>query len=460
MLIRFNVKNYLSFSEKEDGKSEELSMIAGEVKGKKDHMYDDGKIKVLKFSAIYGANASGKSNLVRALEFMKQLVLFGLQRDYVDKYCRTNEENKNKESYFEIVILLNGRYFAYGFEILLNQNKFISEWLFELMVDNKEKLIFSRDIINKTYEFGEEVQVKGLIEKLCIYADDIKEDNYILLLSLLNQNKRTLYQQYKSASIFQEVYMWIESSLDIKYFNRPILGYSYITKSKNIGKAFKILSMFGTGITGYKKMRISIKELLKLIPREIQKNMKETLERQFFDLRKDNKISDYKIIIRTSCDFFVITVDREKNLICNTIKFLHNKKGILFDLSDESDGTIKILDLLETLLAEGGKTYVIDELDKCLHPNLTYEFVNTFLKLSGKKNIQLIVITNESSLLDFNLLRRDEVWFIDKKKSGESNIYSLNEFNTRFDQKVDKAYLEGRYGGVPIFNTVNEIKYL
>ena len=105
------------------------------------------------------------------------------------------------------------------------------------------------------------------------------------------------------------------------------------------------------------------------------------------------------------------------------------------------------MDLLEVLLSGKGKTYVIDELDRCLHPSLTYKFVDTFLQLAEKRAVQLIVTTHESRLLDFDLLRRDEIWFVNKRKSGESDIYSLEEYDTRFDQKIDKAYLEGRYGG-------------
>ena len=90
--------------------------------------------------------------------------------------------------------------------------------------------------------------------------------------------------------------------------------------------------------------------------------------------------------------------------------------------------------------------------------NQTYKFVDTFLQLAEQKDIQLIVTTHESRLLDFDLLRRDEIWFVNKRKTGESDIYSLEEYNARFDQKIDKAYLEGRYGGVPVFSTVFPIK--
>ena len=110
--------------------------------------------------------------------------------------------------------------------------------------------------------------------------------------------------------------------------------------------------------------------------------------------------------------------------------------------------------MLEVLLAKENTTFIIDELDRCLHPSLTYKFIEKFLETTVDRNIQLIVTTHESRLLDFDLLRRDEVWFVNKRRSGVSDIYSLEEYNTRFDQKIDKAYLEGRYGGVPIFSAV------
>ena len=84
--------------------------------------------------------------------------------------------------------------------------------------------------------------------------------------------------------------------------------------------------------------------------------------------------------------------------------------------------------------------------------------METFLQVAEERNIQLIVTTHESRLLDFELLRRDEIWFVNKNKLGKSTIYSLEEYNARFDQKIDKAYLEGRYGGVPIFSTIFPVK--
>ena len=458
LLIRFNVKNFLSFSEREDGKSEEFSMIAGKVRSKKEHVYEDGKIKLLKFAAVYGANAAGKSNLVKALDFMRRIVVSGLPEGHTDNYCKVTEECKERESYFELEILLNEKYYAYGFEVILNQSRFISEWLVELTSDNKEKLIFSRDINKGTYELGGEVKAKGLIEKLNVYAEDIQEDGSVLFLSIMNQNKKTLYQQFEQAAIFQDVFIWIRNNLDINYPDRPISDYSYMAETENVEEICRIIAAFGTGITDFQMVEVPVEKVLGHLPKRIQEDLLANIEKKTVEMKADIDVDGLGIIMRSYRDFFILNIDKEENITCKTIKFSHGKKNILFELSEESDGTVRLLDLLEVLLSGKGKTYIIDELDRCLHPSLTYKFVETFLELASEKNIQLIVTTHESRLLDFDLLRRDEIWFVNKRKSGESDLYSLEEYNTRFDQKIDKAYLEGRYGGVPVFNTVFPIR--
>ncbi|HIR88670.1 MAG TPA: ATP/GTP-binding protein [Candidatus Fimimorpha faecalis] len=454
MLIRFNVKNFLSFDSRENGKSEEFSMLAGKVRNKKEHVYDTGDAKILKFSAIYGANASGKSNLVKALSFMRRTILKGLPKGHTDAYCKVNKENKKKESYFEMEILLDGKYYAYGFEVVLSQSKFISEWLIELTPDSREKTIFLRDIINGQFEFGKELKEKTLIDKLNVYAEDVRDDTSVLLLQIMNQNKKNLYQEYKKAAILKKVYLWVMQSLDINDPNRLISDYSYMARTENIEKICKIIAAFGTGITNFKMVEVPIEKILGELPKPIQEKLIADIEKKMIETERDS----YKgIIMRSDKEFFILEFDEEK-IICKTIQFSHGNQDILFNLSEESDGTVRILDLLEILLSEENKTYVVDELDRCLHPSLTYKFVELFLKLAEKKNIQLIVTTHESRLMDFDLLRRDEIWFVNKRKNGESDIYSLEEYNTRFDQKIDKAYLEGRYGGVPIFSTVFPIE--
>lgn len=458
MLIRFNVKNFLSFDSREDGKSQEFSMIAGKVRNKKEHVYNMGEAKILKFSAIYGANAAGKSNLVKALSFMRSTVLGGFSRGHIDTYCKVNNGNKNRESYFEMEVMLNGKYYAYGFEAILSQSKFISEWLIELTPDNREKLLFSRDIVNGQFEFGNELKKTTLINKLNVYAEDIKNDTGILFLKIMNQNKKNLYQEYEDAAILKKIYGWIMQELDINYPNRPISDYSYMAETENIEKICKIISAFGTGITSFEMVEVPIEKVLGELPKPIQEDVIAKIEEEIVKMEQNPHKKKIGFIMRSNKDFFMLEVNEDQKIICKTIQFLHENQNILFKISEESDGTIRILDLLEILLSNEKKTYVVDELDRCLHPSLTYKFVELFLQLAIKRDVQLIVTTHESRLMDFNLLRRDEIWFVNKRKTGESDIYSLEEYNTRFDQKIDKAYLEGRYGGVPIFSTIFPIE--
>ena len=318
MLIRFNVKNFLSFSEREDGKSEEFSMIAGKVRSKKEHVYEDEKIKILKFAAVYGANAAGKSNLVKALDFMRRIVVSGLPEGHTDNYCKVAAESKEKESYFELEILLNEKYYAYGFEVILNQSRFISEWLVELTSDNKEKLIFSRDINKGTYELGGEVKAKGLIEKLNVYAEDIQEDGSVLFLSIMNQNKKTLYQQFEQAAIFQDVFIWIRNNLDINYPDRLISDYSYMAETENVEEICRIIAAFGTGITDFQMVEVPVEKVLGHLPKRIQEDLLADIEKKTVEMKADIDVNGLGIIMRSHRDFFILNIDKEENITCKT----------------------------------------------------------------------------------------------------------------------------------------------
>jgi len=157
------------------------------------------------------------------------------------------------------------------------------------------------------------------------------------------------------------------------------------------------------------------------------------------------------VLFRSRSRFVCIYgVPNEDDWSVRTFSFKH-EDGQLYQSGEESDGTLRIMDLAEILLTDGPKVFVIDELNRSLHPQLTYKFVERLLAHIQSRPIQVIVTTHESRLLDFELLRRDEIWFVEKRE-GESSVYSLEEYNERIDRKIDKAYLEGRYGGVPIFS--------
>ena len=280
MLIRFNIRNFLSFSSKADGSTEEFSMIAGKVRSKKEHIYDNGDLKLLKFAAIYGANASGKSNLVKAMKFFRQVVVNGLPDGHTEKYCKVVKNNKDMPSYFEVEMMLGKKYYAYGFEVLLNQSKFIEEWLVELYPNNTEKILFHRDIENGTYEFGGELSKSELRQNLDVYAGDIRDDSSALFLSIMNQNKKRLYQSYDSASVLKNVFLWLRNDFDVNYPNQPILDYNYFSKTDRIDEICKILSAFGTGITGFQMVDVPIESVFRRIPKALQERILSDIEKK------------------------------------------------------------------------------------------------------------------------------------------------------------------------------------
>ena len=195
------------------------------------------------------------------------------------------------------------------------------------------------------------------------------------------------------------------------------------------------------------------------IQQQLTKELYERLEEDIKEWKtkktKSKKVSPMSVRINDM--YYVIFLDKNDKVKVTTIVFNHGSDAI-FEFPEESDGTRRILDLIEILFTGEEKIYIIDEIDRSLHPQLTYKFIQEFLAVAQKKNIQLVITTHESRLLDFGLLRQDEIWIANKLITGETELYSLDEYNVRFDKKVDKAYLEGRYGGVPIFSSIFPIK--
>lgn len=453
MLIRFNVSNFLSFDQ-----LQEFSMIGGKVRSKTEHIEDDKSIKLLKFAAVYGANASGKSNLIAAIDFARTTIVDGLPDGYSNRYHKTQTSNKEKPSYFEFEVKIGDEYFAYGFEIVLNKGRITSEWLIELSANGEDREIFTRDIEKGTYSIGY-FKNDEILNRLNVYAQDVLSEDSKLFLTIMNENKNSLYEKYPELNIYRKVYRWFQKQLDINYPDRPASNYSYFIIEKNTSEISKIISAFGTGISNVKIVEANMENITQKIPRDILEEVASQMEKQAKKL-KDSKSSDQAgILLRGDKEFFVFNVNKDDEVEIMTIEFEHFNSESYFSLSEESDGTRRLLDLIEVLLSKNSnKIYVIDEIDRCLHPQLTYKLIQSYLEVCRESQRQLIVTTHESRLLDFDLLRRDEIWFVDKDKNGHSSLYSLEAYNERFDKKIDKAYLEGRYGGVPIFSTVFPLK--
>lgn len=133
-----------------------------------------------------------------------------------------------------------------------------------------------------------------------------------------------------------------------------------------------------------------------------------------------------------------------------------------FDTSDESDGTNRIMDFIPLLmdLLKGDNVFIIDEMERSLHPNLMYDLIDLFISKAVNINSQLILASHESSLLTQKLLRKDEVWFVVKDNFGASRLHSLEEYNVRFDKEIRKDYLLGRFKAIPRIGNRNKLTIL
>lgn len=434
---------------------QEFSMLGGKVRGKQDHLDTNKDLKLLKFAAIYGANASGKSNLVSAMDFAQTTILRGIPKRCAGAFYRNIPENQQKGSYFEFEFKIKDQYFAYGFEIILSDCSLISEWLIEIFPSGENKTIFARDIKAGTYDLGNYFKNKDHVNTLRIYAEGVKSDDQILFLNEMNRSKRSLYKEANELKVFRDVFGWFRYNLDINYPDAPISKYSYFLSDKSIDEISEIIQGFGLGISRFGMVATSIDSLKQDVPKDLLDQIMDDLEEGKKIQRESNEKKNTSLLLRGDREFCEIYLDDENNIKVKTLELEHKNSIAKFHLSDESDGTIRLLDLIEILLSENSeKVYVIDEIDRCLHPQLVYKLVQSYLEVCKTSKRQLIITTHEAYLMDHDLLRRDEIWFADKNETGETSLYSLEDYNVRFDQKIDKAYLEGRYGGVPIFSSI------
>ncbi|MDV0442315.1 ATP/GTP-binding protein [Methanorbis furvi] len=451
MLINFSVANFLSFNDRQ-----ELSMISGKVRRKAEHIQNDKNLKLLKFAAIFGANASGKSNLVSAFDFSQALILNGFPPGAINEYCKINPENKTKPSTFEFEIKIGKNYYAYGFDVIINQRTITGEWLYQLNPKQPENLIFEREPQKGIFNLGQKFKTS----ELDTVATFLKTNTTKLYLHEINENKGDLYETHPEIIALRDVYRWFRDQLNINYPGFPLLQLPYLIDKNNLPKINTILTSLGLGIDALEIVStemIEIRQFFKNRPEEFLKILTDLAEKIQIAKNNGEAHPEAGIMLRAPREFFILRMGEDtSNPIAEKLRFQHKGNNAWFDLKEESDGTRRMIELLDLIFAaESGnsKVYIIDEIDRSLHPQLTYRLIETYLNLVDRGDMQLIVTTHESHIMDLRLLRRDEIWFVEKNRNGESKLYSLDKFTARFDKKVDKAYLEGRYGSVPVFDT-------
>ena len=456
MLLNFKTKNFRSFKELVD-----LNMIKGSTRKHDERIAEIGNSSVLKFSSIYGPNASGKSNLVMALKVMQYIVLNNrIPTDAFKEYFRLDDSCANKSTYFETIISVDNEIFSYGFEINLYTGIIHSEWLINLKKKKDgqvtESLLFTRDE-NKIDYHNKLSGYNGTKHmRLEICKEDILKNKKLLLLRRIIDVFSNVENPSDRPSDVFDVYNWFNINLKVVYPMGPLTTPEMIFSS--VDKIKEMLKHFDTGITDIIIQNKTEEEYnIENTPSGNPSFIIKSLVDNIFIGQKNGQV-----MFRFPSGLWIIKKNH-MNYEFNKLVFLHDSNiEHIFNSTNESDGTMRLFELFQPLMdSDNNSVYVIDELDRCLHPSLTIKYVDLFLEKAKNQNdnTQLIVTTHESRLMNLEKLRRDEIWFFEKK-NNVSSLFSLEDYNVRFDNVVDKAYMEGRYGAVPQIDYVELIELL
>ncbi|CAA6807179.1 MAG: Unknown protein [uncultured Campylobacterales bacterium] len=441
MLKRFMLENFLSYRDESY-----LDLTADSTGDHKNHFSKFGKTKVLKSAVIYGANASGKSNLIKALSYSQDIIVEGLNNvQTYKKYFRLDEKSSTKPTIFEFELEIDTDFYTYGFSILLHSQKIEEEWLYKMKATTSEK-IFERK--NNDITIGTQLSNSTIKNKFNVYIEDMKhQSNQLFLTEIANKNLEN-----EKIMFLNNIFKWFNNKLIVLYPDSKFTAIRSINKDKNLSNVFsEYLKKFDTGILDINLLKEDFDDSLKHIPQEIKKKIEKDILK---DQRQEISIKD------SNGSVYTISKNDDNELTVDKLGLIHNKDiDEMFELSDESDGTKRLFDLIPLIECfSKDYTIVIDEFERSLHPNLTRKFFELFYNLNKNKT-QLIVTTHEATLLDLKLLRRDEIWFIKKdKKNNSSQTYPLNQFNIRNDKKINKDYLDGRFDAVPIIELYDEIE--
>jgi AAA15 family ATPase/GTPase len=447
MLIRFVTRNFSSFNQEV-----EFSMIAGRARMHPDHVIRDeawNGIDLLRSAVIYGANASGKSNLIKAMSFAQDLIVNGTKaRQLIPVTChKLSLACAEQPSKFEFEFKRQGQYYAYGFE--LDAHKVHSEWLYKIN-KNTQKLIFERETKEGqvTVEFGE-IDFEDKDDKRFLeFVARGTRPNQLFLTESIDRNMEH----------FEEIFSWFADALGIIF---PESRYLRFLTSMDEGDEqsnflLRYLQLFDTGISGFTHEPVDIETELSDLPEPVKTSL------------SANLTPEKSLTLHVSRDRRYYTLRMNENQEIQAFKLMAKHSMVegggeaLLEIADESDGTQRLMDLTPALfkLLNNEGVLIVDELDRSLHPNLSYKILEHFLNNNPEQQSQFIVTTHESNLLNLNLLRRDEIWFVEKDQAGASSLYSLEEFAPRYDKDIRKGYLLGRFGAIPVVGNVSHLGWV
>lgn len=419
MIVYFKVGNYKSINE-EVTLNFNTSSISEHLES---NVIQNDKNPLLKSILLYGHNASGKSKILEALVFFKWFI----NNSATDKQSteeidvepfKFSESASKKPSFFEICFILGKQKFRYGFET--DMNNINKEWLLESKI-SKEYPVFLR--------IGQEIKVdlKRFENSENLEKRTRKNALFLSVASQWNVQKA------------QKINNWIESIFTVHGLADE--NYRSITIDLLKNKKFTtIINNFiqkadlGINSIDIFEVPIQIEEIIKKIPEELKR------------IYRDKLADRSETAVFTNHNKY-----NDQNEIIGNVPLLLDKS--------ESEGTRKyfnLIGLLITALLEG-RLVVIDEFDARLHTLLSKAIIRLFNSSRIKSKAQLLVASHDTALLDRDLLRRDQIYFIEKNNYGATKAVSLVEYKPRKDTPFDKNYLEGKYGGIPFVDDLESL---
>ncbi|MBP8704369.1 MAG: ATP-binding protein [Candidatus Cloacimonas sp.] len=429
MLISFSISNWKCFRDEVT-----FSLVAGREKHFTDRLprVSKYKLKTLPISAIYGANASGKSALVSALAFAQNFVVRGTEPDQKIplKTFLLDKEHRNMNSSFSFTILVDELIYEYSFT--LSREKVIYEKL-DLILKNSVKNIFKRSDEGKKFKVQIKSVAKEYREALEFIGKNTTRNNQLFLTGTIYQN----------SDCFRPIYNWFKNTIVIIGPESQFIPISNLASKKNKDQYSKLLNALDTGIFDLMLQKRDVSEIEhKMLTTIFQDRIKN--EEEFF-------MPDYgskdRSVYRISKDLIEVyrIVSAHKDV---------DGKSVVFSFKDESDGTNRLLDLLPAFIElknQTGKVYIIDELDRSLHTKLSKTLLKYYLNSCNENSrSQLIFTTHDVMLMDQNTFRRDELWVTDRSSEGVSSLYSFSDYkDIRSDKDLRKYYLQGNLKGIP-----------
>lgn len=412
MIVRATIGNLYSFMEETA-----ISFVAGKstIHGEqvsRAEKRDD--ISVLKAGIIYGANASGKSNIIKAVSVIQKIALSGVPKKYVEPFKLAKPNNN--PSKVELEFKAGKKFFAYGVEFTIKG--IAEEWLYEID-SSTDREVYTRKVTAGGNEFtfgaidgdAETMQLLKFISQSTPVTDSF-------LAEYIKRNGKGL-------SFVNDVYAWMKESLKIIFPHSRYDGISIrAEKDKDFAVATKsLLAYFNTGIVDIRRMKVNKEDVD--LPKDLISELLADAE--------PNK----NCVIASSSDSTIYFFETDSEGITTIYKqsAIHKANSnmeVPFEMSEESDGSIRLLDFIPMLidLRLNESVYLVDEIDRSMHPMLSQKLLEYYFNhLSDGRDTQLICSTHESNLLNLDFIRPDEVWFVEKGKEGASHLTSLAKHN-------------------------------